>query len=71
MYERLVAYKMKHKDTNVPQRYPGLGRWVANQRFRKKKMTEERKRLLDYIGFVWVERHQEPALRNGKKCTND
>jgi len=56
MYQRLVAYKKEHKDTNVPQHFiedPKLGVWVNNQRtaYRKKNMTDERKRLLNYIGF--------------------
>jgi len=57
-YQRLVAYKKEHNDTRVPMRYkedPQLGRWVRNQRanHRLKKMTEERKYLLNSIGFVW------------------
>jgi len=60
MYRRLVAYKMEHKDTNVPRSYkkdPQLETWVNNQRItykNKNMMTEERKRLLNSIGFVWV-----------------
>jgi len=61
MYRRLVAYKtVHHKDANddVPQSYydvvdPQLGDWVFTQRCRVNKMTEERKQLLNYIGFVW------------------
>jgi len=58
MYQRLVAYKQEHNDTNVPRKYnedPKLGRWVSYQRtvYRNKQMTEERKRFLNYIGFVW------------------
>jgi len=58
MYQRLIAYKKEHKDTSVPNKYkedPPLGNWVNNQRtvHRNKKMTEERKRLLNSIGFVW------------------
>jgi len=36
MYQRLVAYKTEHKDTNVPQSYkkdPKLGKWVNAQRY--------------------------------------
>jgi len=60
MYERLVAYKKEHNDTNVRQRYkkdPQLGIWVNNQRARKKNMTKERKRLLNSIVFVWDARN--------------
>jgi len=58
LYQRLVAYKMEHKDTNVPTKYikdPQLGRWVHTQRtaYKKKKMMEVRKRHLVSIGFVW------------------
>jgi len=58
MYQRLLAYKKEHKDTNVPHNYkedPQLGHWATTQRFfhRDKKMTEERKHLLNSIGFVW------------------
>jgi len=58
MYQRLVAYKKEHKDTNIPQKYkedPQLGHWVANKRVAHsdKKLKEERKRLLNSIGFAW------------------
>jgi len=44
MYQRLVAYKKEHKDTNVPYKYkeePKLGGWVTTQRdlYRNKTMT--------------------------------
>ena len=59
MYRRLVAYKKEHNDTKVPQHYKEdqrLGNWVNNQRnaYQKKKMTVERKRVLDSIGFKWT-----------------
>ena len=58
MYQRLVAYKKDHKDTKVPRHYkedPQLGCWVSTQHraHRDKKITEERKRLLNSISFVW------------------
>ena len=58
MYQRLVAYKKEHKGTSVPQNYkedPQLGHWVSNQRkaYKNKIMTEERKHLLNSIGFLW------------------
>jgi len=58
IYERLVAYKEKHKDTIVPSHYspdPQLGFWVNRQRrmHSSKKLTEDRARLLNDIGFVW------------------
>jgi len=57
MYQRLVAYKMEHNHCLVPQRYkedPQLGTWVHTQcRFYKKnKMVERHKNLLDFVGFV-------------------
>jgi len=60
MYKRLVEYKNEHKKTNVSYTYnkdPQLGRWVNTQRiaYREKKMTEERQRLLNSIGFLWAE----------------
>ena len=75
IYQRLVAYKKEHMHTNVPNRYkedPKLGRWVDNQRVasRKKKMTEERKRLLNSIGFEW-ESSTKIIKHHGRKCTND
>jgi len=62
----LVAYKKKHNDTRTPQRCvedPKLGVWVNNQRatYKKKKMTEERKHLLNIIGFMWAMLPQRAA----------
>ena len=60
MYQRLVAYKKKHNgDTKVPFRYdqdPQLGKWVRNQRraYRNSKMSMDRVRLLNSIGFDWI-----------------
>lgn len=62
MYERLVAYKVKHDgDTKVPFNYDEdvqLGRWVATQRRMriKKKMSAERASFLNLIDFDWGER---------------
>jgi len=58
MYQRLVAFKKEHNDTNVPNKYkedPQLANWVYTQRAAKinKTMTEERNCLLNSIGFVW------------------
>jgi len=66
MYQRLVAYKKEHEDTNVPRSYKEdrqLGRWVNSQRYayRREKITVERKRLLNYIGFVWAVRPQRTS----------
>lgn len=54
MYSRLVAYKEKHGTTGVPQNSktnPKLGRWVKTQRQRC--INQDRKELLDAIGFEW------------------
>eukprot|EP00429_Kryptoperidinium_foliaceum_P007691 CAMPEP_0176009660 /NCGR_PEP_ID=MMETSP0120_2-20121206/4364_1 /TAXON_ID=160619 /ORGANISM="Kryptoperidinium foliaceum, Strain CCMP 1326" /LENGTH=326 /DNA_ID=CAMNT_0017342461 /DNA_START=16 /DNA_END=996 /DNA_ORIENTATION=- len=65
MFNRLVAFKEKHKHTNVPQMYddsPRLGRWVHYQRveywlFHAKggsaKITPERIARLEELGFEW------------------
>jgi hypothetical protein len=62
---RLAVYKAAHGDCNVPKRYakdPRLGRWVDDQRRRKKKldrgvpaegMTAERAARLTALGFAW------------------
>eukprot|EP00956_Cyclotella_meneghiniana_P010292 scaffold14196_cov27-Cyclotella_meneghiniana.AAC.2 len=55
-YRELVSYKEENGDCNVQRKfdkYPGLGIWVNNQRAYKKKgkLTDERKRKLDDIGF--------------------
>jgi hypothetical protein len=62
---RLAAYKARHGDCNVPQRWAEdlrLGRWVDSQRTRKKKldrgepcheMTVERAARLEALGFAW------------------
>ena len=54
----IVAYEKEHNDTKVAQHYKEdrqLGSWVNKQRtaYKREKMTEERKRLLNSIGFLW------------------
>jgi len=61
LYTRLLQYKQKHGSTRVPARYPKdpqLGSWVHRQRRECKK--QERRVLLDKIGFEW-------RLRSTKK----
>ena len=56
MLGRLVAYRKKHGDCNVPQRYrtdPRLGRWVAKQRSRSDQLSADQIKRLKVIGFVW------------------
>ena len=59
LFQRLVKYKNCYGNTLVPTKYsedPQLGTWVRNQRLASKKgrMKEDRKRMLDIIGFVWI-----------------
>ncbi|MDN5202482.1 helicase associated domain-containing protein [Fulvivirgaceae bacterium BMA10] len=58
MYRRLVMFKKKHGHCQVPQKWEEdlkLSNWVCVQRrrFGIGKLTEERKELLNKIGFVW------------------
>ena len=58
MYQRLVKYKAKHGDCNIPSAFPSdpdLANWVANQRHRKKigSLSADRAHRLDEIGFLW------------------
>jgi hypothetical protein len=62
---RLAAYKQEHGDCSVPRGWaedPQLGRWVDNQRARKKAldrgepspgMTAARAAKLEALGFAW------------------
>merc|ERR1712146_325551 len=59
MYDRLVAYREEHGDAKVPAIYdrdPQLGKWVRSQRanYKNKKLSEERTRELNSIGFDLV-----------------
>ena len=62
MYDRLRAYKNKHKSTQVPRTYttaenhlPHLGSWVYKQRslYRNGKSLEKRVEYLNSIDFEW------------------
>ncbi|MFA7061805.1 MAG: Helicase associated domain protein [Pedobacter sp.] len=55
-FSELVSYKTEYSDTNVPQKWPsGLGRWIDTQRQNRKKgrLSEEKIKRLDEIGFEW------------------
>jgi len=63
-FEELKAYKAKHSDLDVPQKYGPLGVWVNKQRNEytnlnkkgmKSQMTQERISQLNSIGFRWAE----------------
>mmetsp|Transcript_16033 Transcript_16033/g.30260 ORF Transcript_16033/g.30260 Transcript_16033/m.30260 type:complete len:299 (+) Transcript_16033:308-1204(+) len=58
MFQRLLSYKEKHGDCDVPLQHdddPELGVWVANQRKRERlnKLKQDRKELLNSQGFRW------------------
>jgi uncharacterized protein YbgA (DUF1722 family) len=57
-YEKLVEFKRKNGNCLVPQKYQedaSLGHWVGKQRQAhvNNNMRQDRKGLLDEIGFVW------------------
>jgi hypothetical protein len=57
-YERLVEFKRNKGHCQVPRRYEldkSLGLWVNAQRVYHKynKLRQDRKRILDAIGFAW------------------
>ena len=61
IYEKLQEYKRDHNTSNVPNRYKSdqkLGHWVHYQRtmYKTDKLSQDRKDLLESIGFVWSER---------------
>lgn len=58
MFARLMKYKKKHGDCDVPSSCPSdpnLANWVANQRHRRKmgSLCAERVQKLNESGFVW------------------
>jgi len=68
-YEELCEYKRKYNTCLVPAKYEQnkkLGLWVMTQRRQNilmmagkpSRMTKERKRLLNDIGFVWILRER-------------
>jgi len=56
-FYHLKLYQDRVGHCNVPVSHKengfALGQWVINQRARKDNLTEERRRRLDKIGFVW------------------
>ena len=57
-FTALKVYKEREGNCLVPQRFKTddgyrLGQWVASQRKTKDEMSEDRRRRLDEIGFVW------------------
>ena len=58
MFRQLGDFQMEHGHCSVPFWYkenPKLGKWVYDQRVAQAegKLAPERKRRLDYLGFVW------------------
>jgi hypothetical protein len=56
-YECLKNFKAENGHCQVPRHYEDnlqLGLWVSKQRSKRHKISPERKRLLDQIGFTWV-----------------
>lgn len=57
-YNQLLEFKQQHDHCKVPHHFPEnpqLGKWVSKQRQQRKqnKLTLERERLLEEIGFLW------------------
>lgn len=54
-YKKLIRFKKIYGTTAVPEGYQDkqLAYWVAHQRKGNKKMTSQRRGLLNQIGFVW------------------
>lgn len=55
MYEKLIAFKKRYGTTAVSENYkdPRLVNWVWFQRKVKERMSPERRKLLNKIGFIW------------------
>jgi superfamily II DNA or RNA helicase len=57
-FEHLQAYVREHKHCRVPARYKTsdgfrLGQWVSVRRLSQDKLSSERKKRLDSLGFEW------------------
>jgi hypothetical protein len=56
-FAAVLAFKAREGHCNVPQRHIEqgfrLGMWVNGLRTNKHKLSDERKRRLDEIGFIW------------------
>jgi len=61
-FKELRAFANKHGHCYVPWNYtptPGLGPWVAQMRYHKRRgtLTKEKFRLLTHFGFTWSVEH--------------
>jgi superfamily II DNA or RNA helicase len=57
MFNALKEYKKNHGDCNVPRNWKEdeqLADWAHSQRTRKEKLSEDRIKRLNDIGFVWT-----------------
>jgi len=66
LFNELTAYKNRFGDCIVPMRWkenPKLGSWVSNQRtnYRTGKLSSDRIRRLDELGFVWKREKGHPV----------
>lgn len=55
-YQQLIEYKARFGDCKVPAGWAenrSLGKWVVRQRDNEEEMPEERKKMLNDIGFIW------------------
>lgn len=63
MYQKLIAYKNKHGDCNVPRGNveSELGKWVSRQRsdYKRGKIKRDRKIRLETLGFIWDTKQAE------------
>ena len=55
-YQELIAFREEFGHCYVPAHspvYPSLSNWVRHQRYALRKMSNQRKKLLFGIGFIW------------------
>ncbi|ABM69340.1 DEAD/DEAH box helicase [Prochlorococcus marinus] len=52
-YGKLLDFKEKHGHTKVPSKEPILGTWVNRMRTRKHKLSQEKIKKLNDMGFIW------------------
>ena len=55
-YIELKAFKEEHGHASPPQSHPSLGNWCIHRRqeYKKSKLSKERIKLLESIGFKWT-----------------
>ena len=69
---QLIDYMEKNGHCNVPDKYnpnQQLANWVSNQRqnYNKNKLSQERTKLLNDIGFEWEVRRKKSSGKKSKK----